>query len=276
MELRSKPMSVPHRHLLASERAHEVALSFRFRETPQSMKIALVTGGNRGIGLAVVRELAKIGIHPVLAVRDLEAGLHTEEALRLDGLAASVIHMDVTKDDLVTSGMVLLLNHFKRIDVLVNNAGIFPESRESSFADEDYPNFHHMLQALETNLIGACRMIHAVLPTMLEAGYGRIVNITSDMSFGIDGVKCFSEAGGVAPGYRLAKSALNEFTKLVAQDIGHRNVLINAYSPGQVRTRMGRVGATRSVEDAAKSILSLTQLPVGACSGEIIRHHPFQ
>jgi NAD(P)-dependent dehydrogenase (short-subunit alcohol dehydrogenase family) len=243
-----------------------------FREIPRTMKVALVTGGNRGIGLAVVRELAKVGIHPVLAVRDLDAGLRTEQTLESEGIFVSVIHMDVTQDDLVDSGVALMLAHFKRIDVLINNAGIFPESRESSFAGEHYPNFNHLRQAIETNLIGACRMIHVVLPTMLKHGYGRIVNITSEMSFGLDSAECFSKAGGVAPGYRLAKSGLNEFTRLVAQDISHRNVLINAYSPGLVQTRMGRPDANRSVQEAAKSILALAQLSIGESTGAIIRH----
>jgi NAD(P)-dependent dehydrogenase (short-subunit alcohol dehydrogenase family) len=103
-----------------------------------------------------------------------------------------------TEDDLVNSGTALLLAHFKRIDVLINNAGIFPESRDSSFAIEHYSNFDHIGQAIETNSIGACRVIHAVIPTMLDASYGPIVNITSEMSFGLDSAQCFSNAGGVA------------------------------------------------------------------------------
>jgi NAD(P)-dependent dehydrogenase (short-subunit alcohol dehydrogenase family) len=224
------------------------------------IRTALVTGGNRGIGLAVCRLLARRGVHVVLASRDGAAGEAAAAAL---GEAAGVVRaeaLDVASDQSVE----VLANRLRadriRIDVLVNNAGIYP-----SGALLDPGGDEVLREALEVNFLGAVRTCRAFLPAMVRAGYGRVVNVSSGYgSFG-EGLE------GPAP-YSISKAALNALTVKLAQEVaGAHDVKVNAVCPGWVRTRMGGQGAPVSSEEAAESIVRLATLPPDGPSGRFFR-----
>ena len=149
-------------------------------EETSDPRVAVVTGGNRGIGLEICRQLAGLGYHVVLAARD--AGRAAERAGELDASSAgrvTSVGLDVTDGGSVEAAFRDIRDRHDRIDVLVNNAGIAvdgPEHRASA------PDLSRVRRTLETNLLGAWRCCAEVVPSMRERGYGRIVNLSSTMA----------------------------------------------------------------------------------------------
>jgi NAD(P)-dependent dehydrogenase (short-subunit alcohol dehydrogenase family) len=224
------------------------------------IRTALVTGGNRGIGLAVCRLLARRGLHVVLASRDGAAG---EKAAAALGAAAGVVRaeaLDVASDASVEALAERLRAERIRIDVLVNNAGIYPSAALLDAGGDEVLD-----EALEVNFLGAVRTCRAFVPAMVRAGYGRVVNVSSGYgSFG-EGLE------GPAP-YSISKAALNALTVTLAQEVARApDVKVNAVCPGWVRTRMGGRGAPVSPEDAAESIVRLATLAADGPSGRFFR-----
>jgi NAD(P)-dependent dehydrogenase (short-subunit alcohol dehydrogenase family) len=227
-------------------------------------RIALVTGGNRGIGLEIVRQLARRGLKTVLAARDLAKGKQAAARLSSEGIEAAVAAIDVTDGESVRSGVADILARFGRIDVLVNNAGILQEG----FTPEDASVFDapidRVMLTFATNTVGPLRMIEAIMPGMRERGYGRVVNLSS-------GAGQLADMGPGFPAYRMSKAALNALTRITAAEIGPGDVKINAMCPGWVRTDLGGPNATRSVEQGAETAVWLATLPADGPSGGFFR-----
>ena len=223
-------------------------------------RVALVTGGNRGIGLEIVRQLARRGLRVVLGSRDPNEGIHAvAEIAARDSVVAQGI--DVADPASVARAIGDVRSRFGRIDVLVNNAGVLIDGGQTASG----VSLEDVQKTLDVNLIGAWRVSQGVLPLMREQRYGRIVNVSSSMG-------TLSEAaasGGGWPAYRLSKTALNALTILLAAELHGENVLVNAVSPGWVRTRMGGAGAPRSVEEGADTPVWLATLPDGGPSGQL-------
>jgi NAD(P)-dependent dehydrogenase (short-subunit alcohol dehydrogenase family) len=224
------------------------------------IRTALVTGGNRGIGLEVCRLLSRRGLRVVLGSRDGAAG---EKAAAALGAAAGVVRaeaLDVASDESVQALAQRLRKARIQIDVLVNNAGIYP-----SAALLDRGGDEVLREALEVNFLGAVRTCRAFVPAMVRAGYGRVVNVsTGYASFG-EGLE------GPAP-YSISKAALNALTVKLAQEVASTpDLKVNAVCPGWVRTRMGGRGAPVAPEEAAESIVRLATLPPDGPSGRFFR-----
>jgi NAD(P)-dependent dehydrogenase (short-subunit alcohol dehydrogenase family) len=213
-------------------------------------RIALVTGANRGIGLAVAQGLAGRGFTTVLTARDLGAA-----RAAAGSIAGSVLarRLDVTDADTVAQ----VAAELDRLDVLVNNAGILYDTWQSpSTADLD-----QVREALEVNVLGAWRVTQAVLPLM-GAG-GRIVNVSS-------GAGMLTGMGAGTPAYGVSKAALNAFTFKLAAELRGRGILVNAVCPGWVATDMGGPGG-RPVEEGAASVLWAVDLPDDGPTGGFFR-----
>ena len=227
-------------------------------------RIALVTGANRGIGLEIVRQLARRGLTTVLAARDLAKGQAAAASLSAEGLDVPAVAIDVTEGESVRAGVADVLGRFGRIDVLVNNAGILKEG----FSPEDASVFEApidlVMQTFATNTVGPLRLIEAIVPGMRERGYGRVVNLSS-------GAGQLSDMGSGFPAYRMSKAALNALTRLTAAELGPGDVKINAMCPGWVRTDMGGPNATRTVEKGAETAVWLATLPADGPSGGFFR-----
>ena len=202
---------------------------------------ALVTGGNRGIGLEVVRLLADLGLEVFLGSRDLAAG--EAAAAAFGGSAVTPARIDVSNATDVTAARDALSP--EGIDVLINNAAINP--RGSVSAEEAD-------QAWQVNTLGVWRVTQAFLPTMRERGWGRIVNVSSEVA--THGRE--RRGGGI---YRATKVAMNDMTRALAQDLDGSGILVNAISPGWCRSDMGGASAPRSAEQGAASIVWGVTLP---------------
>jgi NAD(P)-dependent dehydrogenase (short-subunit alcohol dehydrogenase family) len=196
---------------------------------------ALVTGGNRGIGLEVVRLLSDLGLEVFLGSRDLDAG--AAAAARLGSAGVRVVQIDVADPVSVTAACDALLP--RGLDVLVNNAAINPRG---TVTPEEVDG------AWQTNALGPWRVTHAFLAPMQERGWGRIVNVSTEVA--TDGHE--QRGGGV---YRSTKVAMNAMTRAVAEELDGSGILINAISPGWCRSDMGGSGAPRSAEQGAASIV---------------------
>jgi NAD(P)-dependent dehydrogenase (short-subunit alcohol dehydrogenase family) len=220
-------------------------------------RVALVSGGNRGIGLEVCRQLAERGITVVMGSRDAEQGREAAAGLP-DGV---VVHqLDVADPESVERLASSVQEEFGRIDVLVNNAAISNDEGQSGVeADLD-----RVKEALEANLFGAWRLCEVAIPMMRRNGYGRIVNVST-------GLASLEDMGGGSPGYRVSKTALNVLTRILASELRGSGILVNAVNPGWVQTDMGGSGATRTVEEGAEALVWAATLPNNGPNGGFFR-----
>jgi len=225
------------------------------------IKTAVVTGANRGLGLETARQLAQYGLHVVLTTRSPRAGAHALRALQAETLRVELRKLDVTSTQDAQALARYLREQHRHVDVLVNNAGILPESTRETGAKSSDPLTVSPLTVMEvfnTNTLGAVRLIQALAPLMPEAA--RIVNVSSGMG-------ALTDMGGGYLAYRISKAALNVVTRVFAQELAARGILVNSACPGWVRTDMGGPGASRSIEKGVETIVWLATSPQVVDSG---------
>ncbi|MEU6223668.1 SDR family NAD(P)-dependent oxidoreductase [Streptomyces sp. NPDC047042] len=216
-------------------------------------RTALVTGANRGLGLAVAAELHARGHRVVLAARDERTAV--EAAGRL-GAEVVPLALDVTDQASVDRAV----KHAGPVDVLVNNAGVQLDWGVAPSAVE----LDQVRYTLEVNLLGAWRMAQAFLPGMVERGWGRVVNVSS-------GAASFAYGPAAqCPAYSASKTALNALTVMLAKETEGSGVLVNSINPGMVRTRM-RPDAEQTPQEAARHIADAALLPQDGPSGVFLR-----
>jgi 3-oxoacyl-[acyl-carrier protein] reductase len=222
---------------------------------PLAGRTAVVTGGTRGIGLAIARALAEDGASVVVSGRDagrLESAVKELETL---GVSALGVAADQSKREDCDRLVDAAKERFGRIDVLVNNAGITRDQLLVRMKDDDWD------QVLDTNLRGVFLMTRAVAKSMMRQKSGRIVNIASTAG-------AMGNPGQV--NYSAAKAGVIGFTKAAARELAHWNILVNAVAPGLIETDMAaaipaeareallqqvplkRVGAAREVAEMVR------------------------
>lgn len=223
-------------------------------------KTAIVTGGNRGIGLEIARQLVKEGVRVVIGARDAARGAKAAEGLKAGDLAESHV-LDVNDTKSVRRFVEYVHKNFGAPAILVNNAGIYPEDTDARVVDTRTAIWR---ETFETNLFGAVRLCREVVPLMQRVAFGRVVNISS-------GLGQMSKMGEGSPAYRVSKAALNAFTATLAAEVKGQGILVNSMSPGWVRTDMGGPEATRSVEEGAETAVWLCLLPTSGPTGQFFR-----
>jgi NAD(P)-dependent dehydrogenase (short-subunit alcohol dehydrogenase family) len=220
-------------------------------------RVALVSGGNRGIGLEVCRQLSGQGVTVVIGSRDEDRGRTAAEGLEGDVVPHQ---LDVADAGSVDRMAAFLEDRYGRLDVLVNNAAISNDDGQRGVdADLD-----RVKEALEANLFGAWRLCEVAIPLMQRNGYGRIVNVST-------GLAALEDMGGGSPGYRVSKTALNVLTRILASELRGSGILVNAVNPGWVQTEMGGPGATRPVEEGAEALVWAATLPNSGPTGGFFR-----
>jgi NAD(P)-dependent dehydrogenase (short-subunit alcohol dehydrogenase family) len=212
-------------------------------------RTVLVTGANRGIGHEVVRQMAEKKWTVILTARNEAMGRKAGDGLKSRGFDVRFHRLDVTDAENIRRLAHDLKSELRRLDVLVNNAGIL--------MDEDRGSPGVTIEALrstmETNFFGPFLLSQALLPLLNQSDDARIINVSS-------GLGQLSDGGGGYPAYSISKAALNMMTVQLAEDLGGR-VRVNSVCPGWVRTEMGGPGATRTVEKGAESIVWLATAP---------------
>jgi NAD(P)-dependent dehydrogenase (short-subunit alcohol dehydrogenase family) len=257
------------------------------------MKTVIVTGGNRGIGLEICRQLDNLGFTVVLGSRDLKKG---KEAAKPLSDHVIVKQLDVTLDESVLNLFEFINSEFGILDLLINNAGINPRhisdengllSRVKYIMEKKFPGVRRMVQPMapllrtsgivplkktakdvsltrvkeimETNFYGPWRMIQSFIPLLLKSGDGRIINMSSGMGE-------LNSLSGDYPGYRLSKSSLNALTIMFSNELKESGIKVNAMCPGWVKTDMGGPDAPLHVSQGADTAVWLAtekEIPTG-------------
>ncbi|GAA0236106.1 SDR family oxidoreductase [Actinomadura nitritigenes] len=212
--------------------------------------VSLVTGGNRGIGLEVCRQLAARGHEVLLGARSPDAAARAAKEA-----GATPVRLDVTS----AADVERVAAEVGRLDVLVNNAAITYDTwQRPSTADLDV-----VRDAAETNLYGPWRLTQALLPALRRSAHGRIVNVSSEAA-------SLAAMGSGTPAYTASKVALNALTRMFAAELRADGILVNAVCPGWVATDMGGPGG-RPVADGAASVVWAATLPDGGPTGGFFR-----
>ena len=195
-------------------------------------RVAFVTGASRGIGRATALSLCRAGFDIVMASPAIESNQEVAEEIRACSGQAMTVNLDVTSPDSVKEAFGKALKDKGRIDVLVNNAGVTRDGLAVRMKQADWD------LVMNINLAGAFRCIQAVLPGMMRARWGRIVNIASVVG----------QAGAAGQAnYAASKAGLIGLTKALAQEMASRGITVNAVAPGYIETDM-----TKALPDEAK------------------------
>lgn len=215
-------------------------------------KIALVTGGNRGIGFEICRQLAQCGVLVVLAARRLADADYAMRKIATTEMQVFPIKLDVTDDKDIGNAVRYIREKFGRLDILVNNAGAnLEEAKQTDTAT--------LRQTFEVNTIAPFHVTTAMLPLLEKSKAGRIVNQSSYLGSLTNHSQ--SDMGDWAlPGYCSSKAALNMLTVIWSHKLKDKHIKVNAAHPGWVRTRMGGEEAPLSPGDGAKTAVRLALL----------------
>jgi NAD(P)-dependent dehydrogenase (short-subunit alcohol dehydrogenase family) len=223
-------------------------------------QVALVTGGNRGIGYELVKQLALKGFKVILASRDPDLGHEAAQKLKELDLDVSCVVIDVTNQESILQAATRVNELYGRLDVLINNAGVYLEENKKLVAMD--PSI--LEKTMATNFFGVYHVIRSFIPLMEKQGYGRIINVSSE--YGAMSDMSYPGVGA----YKLSKFALNGLTRLVAAEI-NGDIKINAVDPGWVSSDMGGPSAPRTPKQAAESILWLATVGSEGPNGGFFR-----
>ena len=207
-------------------------------------KIALVTGGSRGIGSSICKELAKAGATVLINyANSKDSALKVLDEIVEGSGKGEVVGFDVSDYSIVEEKIKYLIEKYEKIDILVNNAGITRDSLFMRMKESQWD------EVFETNTKGVFNCTKNVVRTMLKNQYGKIINISSVVG----------EMGN--PGqvnYSSTKSALIGFTKSLAKELGSKNINVNAITPGFIETEITEV-LSDSIKDKYKEIIPLSR-----------------
>jgi NAD(P)-dependent dehydrogenase (short-subunit alcohol dehydrogenase family) len=220
-------------------------------------RTVLVTGGNRGIGLAAARQLAEKGYAVLLGSREPKDGEEAAETLRRRGSDVSTVRIDLSDAATLAAAVGEIEAAGRSIDVLINNAGVLHEKPLLELTDTE------IADSIAVHLTGPLRLLRSLAPKMVARGYGRVVNVSS-------GWGAFAEGLGGPGLYGVTKAALNALTVRLAKELPP-TVKVNAMCPGWVRTRMGGEGATRTPDEGADTAVWLATLPDDGPTGGFFR-----
>ncbi len=214
-------------------------------------RIALVTGGNKGIGFEIAKGLAAKGVTVLIGARNVSAGEEAAKALRDTGAKADAVKIDLTDEEAISAAAAHIEKQFGKLDILVNNAGISIErGKEPSESDVGL-----MRETYETNVFGTVAVTNAMVPLLRKSDAGRIVNVSSGLaSFAL-------RAGPQAPlssmrslAYNSSKTALNAATANYANEFEGSSLKINSANPGLCATDLTKGNGRPAEEGAAIAV----------------------
>lgn len=200
---------------------------------PDDNRIALVTGGNKGIGLEIARQLARAGVRVIIGAREESRARAALDDLAVGGLAAQSVLLDLDNDRSIAEAAEQIRAEHDKLDILVNNAGIF------DFADgpPSMASLAAVRRVVNTNFLGTLAVTQAMLPLLLAAPAARIVNVSSSLgSLTLNGDPSSPYYSSQFIGYNASKAALNMLTVQLHEELRGRQITVNSVSPGFVKT----------------------------------------
>jgi NAD(P)-dependent dehydrogenase (short-subunit alcohol dehydrogenase family) len=230
------------------------------------MKIALVTGANKGIGFEVVKQLAQQDYYVYLGCRNVHFGNLAVDQLREAGITnIEVIELDVTNIATVIAARKVIESKFTHLDILVNNAGILGSIPQpaASFSVDEIKNI------FETNLFGTIQVTQEFIPLLKEAAAGRIINVTSDLSsLTLHNDPTWKYYPFKSAGYSISKTALNGYTIMLAYGLKDTNVKVNAVNPGHTATDFNSYRGEKTPAEGAGVIVKYALIEKDGPSGK--------
>lgn len=244
-----------------------------FASNHETMKTALVTGANKGIGFEVAKRLAQHGYFVYLGCRNLERGLSAVQRLQADGLGhVAAVQLDVTSSESVQSAYGAIHEKSSVLDVLVNNAGIsgpFQQSTLGSTVDQ-------FKEVYETNLFGVVRVTQAFIDLLKKSTAPRIVNVSTSMaSLTLAADLTGSNYPTRFALYQSSKSALNMYTINLAYELKDTPVKVNAVCPGYTQTDFTNHQGTSTVQEAGQRIVKYALLDDDGPTGKFFSEEYF-
>jgi NAD(P)-dependent dehydrogenase (short-subunit alcohol dehydrogenase family) len=229
--------------------------------------IALVTGGNKGIGREIAAQLAQLGHTVIIGARSLERGEETAAELRAAGGRVTAVTLDVTDTASAGAAADKVGAEYGRLDALINNAGISHQPG-ADFAGQipRTADIDHIRYVFDTNVFGVIRVTSAFLPLLRKSSSPRIVNVSSSAG-SLAAISDFGNTDPIALGYVPSKTALTAVTMMYARDLESENILVNAVCPGFVATDLnGHRGLLTPVE-GARSAVTMSTIPADGPTG---------
>ena len=223
-------------------------------------RIVLITGGNRGIGREVARQLARRGFRVIIGARDAGGGRKAAAEIQAAGGRAEFLPLDVSDSASIRAAAKAFAERADHLDVLINNAGIYPDRG----VDVLTVSRDLLTRSFQTNTFGPVEVTQAFLPYLRRSGAGRVINVSSG----------YGQLDGLSPdvpSYCLSKLALNGVTLLLSRALQGTGVAVNSMCPGWVRTEMGGANADRSVEEGADTAVWLADEAPPDATGRFFR-----
>ena len=232
--------------------------------TTQTGRVALVTGGNKGIGLDIAEELGKAGCVVLVGARKPELGEKAAASLVAKGIDARFVEIDLDGPETVTAAAAWVESEFERLDILVNNAGIAVEGD----GPPSVANLESVERTMRTNFLGSLRVTQAFLPLVRKSAAGRIVNVSSGLgSLQQLGDPDWPYAAVKLIGYCASKSALNMLTVQTAWEVRDTTIKVNSVDPGYTATDLNQNRGTQTVAEGAAEAVRLALLPEDGPTG---------
>ncbi len=213
-------------------------------------RITLITGANRGIGFEIGKQLLAKEWTVIFTARNMAIGRPMVNELREQYKNAWFVQLNVTEEESINYAVEYVLKQHGRIDVLINNAGIFLDEGKSS----SDVKVSELRETMETNVYGPLRVTRAFLPALQMSDDPRVLNLSSELGQ-------LSTMGTGSPAYRISKTALNALTVIQANELAAEGIKVNSIHPGWVKTDMGGPNAIKSLEEGADTAVWLATEP---------------
>jgi NAD(P)-dependent dehydrogenase (short-subunit alcohol dehydrogenase family) len=224
------------------------------------VKVALISGANKGLGLETGRQLGKLGYTVLLGSRDALKGEVAARQLRDDGVDARVVKLDVVKQSDIEAAAAMIEAEFGKLDVLVNNAGVMIEKGWTKNTTSE-TTMENLRATFETNLFAVFAVTKAMLPLLKKSEAGRVVNVSSILgSVSLQGTKGSPTYNTKLFAYNASKAALNVLTISLAHELRGTKVKVNSAHPGWVKTDLGGSAAPMNVVEGAKTEVELATI----------------
>lgn len=235
------------------------------------MKIAVVTGANKGIGLETARQLAMQGIHVLMGARDEERGRAAEALLKAEGLDVEYLLLNMENSNHIDAAVRYIETTFGVLDILVNNAGVQIEADNWSSNTSTTIPMSVLRKTFDINFFGLVELTQKLLPLIRKSSAGRIVNLTSILaSLNYHATPGSNTYNTKTFAYNTSKTAVNSFTIHLAHALRDTPIKVNAAHPGWVKTDMGGKGATLELQEGARTAVRLALLGEDGFSGKYI------
>jgi NAD(P)-dependent dehydrogenase (short-subunit alcohol dehydrogenase family) len=219
-------------------------------------KVALITGGNKGLGKETARQLGKHGFAVIIGARDERAGSQAVAELRGDGVDAVAVRLEVTNPEHVAAAAKFVADRYGKLDVLVNNAGVSLDWDGSPMTAEK------IAKTFDINVIGQWRMTEAFVPLLEKSDDARVINQSSVLGSIGTVEKAWDQVSGFATeAYAPSKAALNMLTAIQSHKLEQKRIAVTASHPGWVKTDLGTDAAPLDVATGAKTAVDLATMP---------------